>query len=167
MANDVSDWIAQLSTNDPALQSEAAEALAKLGEKAKPAAPALAKNAGSAEETVREWAVAALEGLGPPRIDDQKALRELVLADCAEAAYWAITLLGRLEAEAGPAVPELTEALKQSPYPQNRQRAAWALGKIGPAASDALPALKAAANEADPRLARLAKRAVQSIADPG
>jgi hypothetical protein len=44
-----------------------------------------------------------------------------------------------------------------------RQRAAWALGKIGPAAKAALGTLKRAAGQGDERLARLAKESLESI----
>jgi hypothetical protein len=43
------------------------------------------------------------------------------------------------------------------------ERAAWALGKIGPGASAGRPALERAAAVADPRLARLAREALDSI----
>jgi HEAT repeat protein len=43
------------------------------------------------------------------------------------------------------------------------QRAAWALGKLGPAAAVAQARLRAAAQSADPRLASLAAEALAAI----
>lgn len=167
MARDLADWISQLSSTDLVLKGQAAETLAHLGESAKPAAVALAKVADAVDETVREWVVAALESLGAPRPGDLESLRELVSSDGEDSAYWAITLLGRLRSVAAPAVPDLIRALNEHPHPHNRQRAAWALGKIGPAASAALPDLKAAALGQDSRLTRIALLAIQSITGAG
>lgn len=165
MAFDVSHWMDQLDSADVVLQGQAAEALAKLGEAAKPAAVPLAKQAGNDDETVREWVVSALESLGAPRLEDLDELKALAASKSDETAYWAITLLGRLEQAAVPAVPELIRALNENPHPHNRQRAAWALGKIGPGAVAAIGDLKASAHGSDVRLARIALLAVQSITD--
>ncbi len=156
MPAEMSRLIADLSSSDPKAKQQAAEALAKRGEQARPAAVALVREAGGDEETVREWVVSALETLGPPHEDDLPALTELVPSENLDVAYWAITLLGRLEAKAGSAVPSLIQSLQESSESSVRQRAAWALGKIGPAAKDALPALEQAAQSQDRRLARIA-----------
>lgn len=163
MVASVAHWIDHLSSSDVVLQAQAAEALAKMGPDAKPAAIPLIKHAGCHDETLREWVVSALESLGPPRVEDIDELRELVSSDDPEVAYWAITLLGRLEGSASPAVPELVNALKENPHRHNRERAAWALGKIGPAAQDALPALHAAVKSDDPRLERIALMSIAEI----
>ena len=44
-----------------------------------------------------------------------------------------------------------------------RERAAWALGRIGPGAAPALESLKMAAAADNPRLARLAQQAIARI----
>lgn len=154
---DISHLIADLSSSDLPTKGRAAEALAKLGKEARPAAVPLAREAGCMEETVREWVISALESLGPPAEEELPALKELALSPDGEVAFWAITLLGRLETKAAPAVPQLIEALQKSPELFVRQKAAWALGEIGPAAKEALPALEAAANSSDRRLAGIAK----------
>jgi HEAT repeat protein len=46
-----------------------------------------------------------------------------------------------------------------------RERVAWALGEIGPAAKAAAPALTNAAESTDARLSRLAKKSLESIGD--
>jgi HEAT repeat protein len=166
MTADVSHWIANLSSPDIVLVGQAAEALAKMGPDAKAAAVPLVRAVAINDETVREWVVSALESLDAPHEEDVPALTELMGSEEGDVAYWAITLLGRLEGQAAPAVPELTWALKQNPHPHNRQRAAWALGKIGPLAKDALPALKEAAHGSDSRLARIALLAMEQITEP-
>ncbi len=166
MAADVSRWIANLSSSDIVLVGQAAEALAKLGPDAKAAAVPLVRAVAFTDETMREWVVSALESLDAPHEDDVPALTELVGSENGEVAYWAVTLLGRLEEKARAAVPALTEALKQNPHPHNRQRSAWALGKIGPAAKEALPALNEAAHGHDARLARIALFSMEQIAKP-
>ena len=54
--------------SDPAQQAAAAEKLAQLGEDAQPAAVELVRVC--AGEAAREWATAALEGLGAPAAAD-------------------------------------------------------------------------------------------------
>lgn len=154
---DISHLIADLSSTDLPAKGRAAKALAKLGDEARPAAVPLVREAGCLDETVREWVISALEGLGPPAEEELPALKDLIASPDGEVAFWAITLLGRLEAKAAPAVPELIEALQTSPDLFVRQKAAWALGEIGPAAKEALPALEAAAKSPDRRLAGIAK----------
>jgi HEAT repeat protein len=145
------------------MRQAAAERLARMGEDAAPAAAALVLACGDADEQVREQAVAALEDLGPPRADAIGQLIGLVPHADPLVAYWATTLLGRAEEDAASAVPALTGCLASRADLSVRQRAAWALGKIGPAAASAREALGRAANDADPRLARLANEALAAI----
>lgn len=164
VSDDISTWIGDLSAEEPARRRRAAERLARSGTGARGAAVPLVRAAGDRSEEVREWATAALEGLGPPDVADLAALRELLTRprhpDCA---YWATTLIGRLGAGGQPAVPELVSALQNTPQRSVRQRAAWALGKIGPPAAAARGALEEATRSGDARLARLAERALQEI----
>jgi HEAT repeat protein len=115
---------------------------------------------------VRDWAAAALEDLGPPGADDIVALGRLVGSPNPGIGYWAATLVGRCGADAESTVEPLATALAESPFLEVRQRAAWALGKIGPTAKGAIPALEEAARSDDPRLARLAGQALESIRTP-
>jgi HEAT repeat protein len=134
-----------------------------MGADARGAAVSLARAAGDEDESVGEWAAAALEGLGPPAVDELRELVRLFSDTNGDAAYWAITLIGRLAEEGAGAVPNLMTALSDSQIPAVRQRAAWALGKIGQPAAAALPALQAAGASDDPRLARLAAEAIDAI----
>jgi len=140
----------------------AAEELARLGENAQPAAVPLVQSLEN--EALRDWAVAALEELGPPATNDVAPLAGLVTREGQlDSAYWAATLLGRLGEQAAPAVPALTSALSEHPDLVVRERAAWALSKIGPAAASAASALQEASERGEPRLARLAKEALAQI----
>ena len=163
MSQPLADAIAGLRSADPGARSSAAQRLARAGPEARGAAVPLVEAAADEDEEVREWAVAALEELGPPPAEDLDRLAALAEDPRRDVAYWAATLLGRLEHQAAPAVRALTSALVDHGEAPVRQRAAWALGQIGPAAAPALPALQQAADSRDPRLARLARRAIGSI----
>lgn len=151
--------LAELGSEDVTVRRGAAEALARGG--AELAVVPLVRACADPDEEVREWSGAALETLGPPAAEAGAELAEL-LGAAAPAAYWAATLLGRLQADAAAWVPALTQAVGH-PDPSVRQRAAWALGQVGPAAAAAIGTLEAVAEEGDPRLARLAATALEQI----
>jgi len=153
----------QLASTDAGQRAAAAEQLSQAGEEAAMAAVPLVTACGDADDRVREFAVAALEDLGTPSTADVAPLIKLVDSPDPLAAYWAITLLGRSGKDAAEAVAVLVACVESSSDPSVRQRAAWALGKIGPAAKAALGTLKRAAGQGDERLARLAKESLESI----
>jgi HEAT repeat protein len=162
MAADISELVAGLTHSDPAKRREAAERLSRLGPDAREAAVPLVRACAEKEE-IRNWAAAALEELGPPRCADVGSLASLLGDPDGDVAYWAATLLGRLEGQAASAVPALAAAVASRSGVGVRQRAVWALGRIGPPAVDALEALVQAAADENPRLARLARRAIDRI----
>ena len=163
---DIQALVASLSSADAAARAEAAESLCRAGVDAVSAAVPLVQ-ACRDDEQVREWAVAALEELGPPPPTAIGDLVRLAGDDHALVAYWATTLLGRSGEAAAAATATLAASveagLEGSHDPAVSERAAWALGKIGPAAAAAKPALERAAAASDPRLARLAKEAIAAI----
>lgn len=163
MADDVQVWTSQLSSGNVEQQIAAAEALARLGTEARPAAVALVESCGSSDETLREWSVAALEGLGPPSAGQIAPLLQLARDPSLDVAYWAITLLGRAGDAAASAVALLADVVRNSPESSLRERAAWALGKMGSVAQPAAPALREAAASDQPRLSRLAKNALEAV----
>ena len=160
---DVAGLSKQLASTDPEQRAAAAEQLSQAGEHAAAAAVPLVAACGDADDRVREFAVAALEDLGPPLAADIPTLIKLVDSPDPLAAYWAITLLGRSGKNAAEAVAVLVACVESSADLSVRQRAAWALGKIGPSASAARGTLKRAAGQGDERLARLANEALQAI----
>jgi HEAT repeat protein len=166
MTADLAALTGALESEDNARRQSAAEQLSQLGSDAQPAAVALVNALASGavdDEATREWVVAALEDLGPPSTDDVARLAALLSHRSLDAAYWAATLLGRLQAEAAPAVGALAEALSGHAELSVRQRAAWALGQIGATAGPAQGALEEAAASSDRRLAALAREAIGQL----
>jgi len=162
---DVAALILGLASASAAERSVAAERLAHLEADARPAAVALVLATADQDERVREWAVAALEGLGTPEPEQVPQIAALLDGEPA-VGYWAATLLGRASVAGDLAVASLAEVVERNPHAEVRQRAAWALGKMGPAAAAALPALQRAAASDDARLARLAGKAAREVAQP-
>jgi len=153
----------QLASTDAAQRAKAAEQLSRAGEAAAPAAVSLVQACGDDNESIREWAVAALEDLGPPPSGAIGDLIKLVKNPDPLVAYWAVTLLGRSGQDAATAVAALAACIESSADLSVRQRAAWALGKIGSVAASARVTLERAAGQGDERLARLAKEALAAI----
>jgi HEAT repeat protein len=159
---DINSLVAQLEGYDLAQQLAAAETLATLGTQAQPAAVALVR-AVSLSDDVGEFCAAALESLGPPAADQISQLVTMA-DDCSgDVAYWAITLLGRAGPEAASGVSALVKVLQSDADLSVRERAAWALGKIGPSANSAEAALRTVAESSEPRLARVAKQALEAV----
>jgi len=162
-SNDISQWTTDLTHGDAGVRGKAAERLARHPAEAASAAVALVQAAGDADEVVREWVVAALEEIGPPAVEQRDELAALVGHAQADVAYWAVTLLGRLGEAAAPTVDRLMKVLEQSTANNVRERIAWALGQIGPQAAAALPTLKQSGSSDNPRLARMATKAIKLI----
>ena len=163
MRPELSKLIADLAAPEAARRAAAARKLAELGPNGSAAASALVRTAGDADELVQEWAVAALEELGPPPQDELDALCDLLQNSQADIGYWSATLLGRMGEGAGSAVPALADVLVKSPAASVRQRAAWALGRIGPPAAGARAELTAGTRDPDERLARLCREALDRL----
>ena len=155
--------IAQLASTNPDERAEAAELLCRVGTGAVAATLPLVEACGDDDSRVREWAVAALEELGPPPAEIIDHLTEIAASPEPLSAYWAATLLGRAGRDAAAAVPALATCVASAEDMAVRERAAWALGKIGPAAAAARGTLKRAVGQGDERLARLANEALEAI----
>jgi len=154
--------VERMMGSDAGERAGAAEALCRAGEAASSAATALVTACSDVDDGVREWAAAALEELGPPPLDQIADLITLAAADHPLVVYWAVTLLGRGGEGASSAVPVLGACLAPGKAIEVRQRACWALGRIGAAAASVRPALTVAAADPDPRLSRLAGEVLAS-----
>lgn len=163
MDTDVDLLARSLGGSQLAERLQAAGQLARLGREAQAAAVPLVRAMADPNEEVRQWASAALEELGPPRVGDLEALNTLLADPNADLAYWAATLLGRLAADAAAAVQSLADAVTQGRELAVRERAAWALGQIGPLARSASGVLEQAAQQPAVRLARLARESLARI----
>ncbi|MDF1842507.1 MAG: HEAT repeat domain-containing protein [Rubripirellula sp.] len=120
--------------------------------------------AGSLDDDVRIYAAEAMESTIRPTLSEQLILIQLLEStQDSEICYWAATMLGRLGSDAGAAAVALETCVRQSMYLPARERAAWALSQIGPAASVALPTLHKAAETAPPRLKHFATVAIERI----
>jgi HEAT repeat protein len=154
---------------NPYIRLAAALALGNIGPEAKTALPDLVSSLADSSQRVRE---AALEALG--KIDANWASSHKIQPSI----VWLVKRLGESE-EAGqvaveafavigsPCVPALIDALESSDKRTVRQRAATALGLIGPGAREAIPALVGAANsDSHPWVQQAASQALDKI-DPG
>lgn len=121
--------------------------------------------AGSRDDEVRMWSAEALETAVQPDASEVLLLIQLLeQATDGETCYWAATMLGRLGTDAGAAAGALESCLRTSMYLPARERATWALCQIGATAEVAIPALTEAAENAPPRLKRMAVAALQQFA---
>jgi HEAT repeat protein len=119
----------ELAAFDVVRRVAAAERLARLAEGAAGVAVALVTATGDEEESVREWAVAALEACGPPPACCCDELILLLDSPSLDVAYWA-ALLGRLGQATDATTSALARSVADSPHSAVRRRAAWALKKI-------------------------------------
>ena len=145
----VAPVIEALGWTEPLQRGSAALALAELGAVAKSAEPALLQML--AKETDPGARAAALTALPKVSADPVKAAPLLVAAvkdDSEPIRHAAINAIAATLALRRPAVP-LLAALLADANPAVSQRAAQALGRLGPDAADALPALLAGARAAN------------------
>ena len=140
--------IEALGWNEPLQRGSAALTLAQFGAMAKNAEPALSQML--AKETDPVARAAALTALPKISADPVKTAPLLVAAvkdDSEPIRHAAINAIAATPALRRPAVPLLAAALTDT-NPAVAQRAARALGRLGPDAADALPALIAGARAA-------------------
>jgi HEAT repeat protein len=161
--DDVSTLTDRLNSGDLVERQDAAERLSQLGEEASAAAVPLVRACGDADESVREWSAAALEGLGTPDVGDLGELLRLLDDPHEDVGYWSATLVGRMGPAAAAAVSPLAHSVARHPAAAVRQRSVWALGRIGPAAKSAASVLREASASDDARLANLARKALEQI----
>jgi hypothetical protein len=116
------------------------------------------------DEEVRDWACESLESRIVPMPNEVSELIELLReTNDGEIEYWTATMLGRLGMVASSATGVLATCLLDSRCLAARERAAWALSEIGPAARAALNSLLQIGPDDPPRLQRLAASAIQSV----
>jgi len=160
----IRDLASQLTSGDLEQRQAAAEQLCQLGHDAVPAIPALLGAVADADETVREWSIAALEGIGapPPTLLDELVVRTAASGE--QTPYWAVTLIGRLERGGAKASEVLVRVLQSHDVMAVRERAAWALGRLGADSPIVRRALEAVQQADNPRLARTAERSLRALA---
>lgn len=148
---------------DQATAEKAAQGLAQLGSEGALVAGQIFSFLSSPNENIREPLVSLLEDCGPAPASDLPLIAKSLSSADELTAYWAATLLGRGKCDAIAHVSALTKKLAEESQPHVvREQAAWALGKIGSLDAPAKEALAKAAASPLPRLARLAKQALES-----
>ncbi|TWU45059.1 hypothetical protein Q31b_02300 [Novipirellula aureliae] len=150
-----------LASGAVATRISTAEQLATMGEEAQFAAVELVVSCADADESVRNWSVAALEGLGTPSIESIGSLCELAKDSNPMVAYWAITLLGRIGAKASNCQDVLARVLTQTAEVSVQQRAVWAIGKMGSLQPTTIKSLAWASESNDPKVSGTAQRILQ------
>lgn len=163
MSESVATLSAKLERGTLPERVAAAEQLARLGTQAQVAIVTLVRATADDNEDVRSWANTALEECGPPRSADLPALVDLLDHASLDVAHSAALLLGRLGGDGADAVEALTRALGHHHELVVRERAAWALGKIGVGSPPVCDALRQAVDAGPPRLARLAATALEQV----
>ena len=160
---DASTTIQALTGNDLTKRREAAEACAKNAGLTQAAIIPLCGCCHDEDEQVREWSSAALEESGPPAIEELPALIELIQAP-KSTAYWAVTLIGRLEREGAPALPALVVVIEDPKASREvLNRALWAVGQIGEGDQSVRSAVERAVKSENPRTSRLAAAALAKL----
>lgn len=160
---DVDALAATLLTDKPSRRLAAAEELASLGPEAARAATALVTACGI--PALVDVCVGALEELGPPPNEQLPALAAMVGAADENVAYWAATLVGRTGEAAAPYLDSLEAAANNEQIAiEVRERAVWAISKLGPLAKPAEATLRSiAAAGPSPRIKRLASNAISAF----
>lgn len=149
---------------------EAALALAAIGPGAKAAVPNLLARLQRVEDANTPAIVYALGKIDPGAANAQPALANALKSEdpkVALAAAWALAQVDPPTAErAGQLIPVLSRGLK-SELAVVRQGAAEALGRLGPLAKGAAPALEGVLKDEDPAVREAAEQALAAIGGKG
>lgn len=156
-----SDWCLRLQNPELDIRIHAAEALSLLGPEAAYAAVDLVA-ACADQDAVREYAVAALEGMGAPSDASIQGLISALRHHDPLVVYWAVTLLGRILNPSDEVQKAVAVVAKDTLNRSVQQRAVWALGRMLPLLSETQKLLQTFQSSDDPRLARLATQAIES-----
>ncbi|MDA8745880.1 hypothetical protein N9N28_14725 [Rubripirellula amarantea] len=159
----ISDLSNMLLSDDVAQRRQAAELLSQNADVAVDVAVELVRHVGDADRQVAEYCVATLEDLGEPAASQLEALSELATNENADVAYWALTLMGRGGITAAEHAMLLGDIVASEAEPAVRERAAWAIARIGPAAAVAQPQLESCQDAEPESLARAVAKALEAV----
>ena len=163
MPSSLIDLVKKLESGEPTERAAAAESLCQLEEGCQPACVALVR-ASSMDDATREWANAALESMGAPAATDIDSLCRMLSDPSSDVAYWAATLLGRLEEQGTAACDALVQVVGTGQDLNVRERAVWALQRIGCTSESVIEILEHAAKSQNARFARVAQQALDARA---
>jgi HEAT repeat protein len=154
----------RLSHSQPAVRRSAIRGLVDAGGQQSGVTAAVLALVVDRDEQTRNWACEALDRVIAPDQDELGSLIEIMRdTSDGEVEYWTATMLGRLGSGAARATATLASVLLDSSCLAARERAAWALSQIGPAARSSLNALRQIGKDDPPRLRRLAETAMESM----
>ena len=159
----ISELGERLASSDTTTRHQAAKLLSQNADAAVEVAVELVRFAGDPDRVVAEYCVATLEEMGPPAASQLDSLSTLAASDNTDVAYWAITLIGRAGVSAAEQVMLLGDIVASEADVAVRERAAWALGRIGPAAAIAAPQLRTVSEDEPESLVRAAAKALETI----
>ncbi len=159
--------VKSLDADDPEFRREVIFTLSRIGPAAAEAAPALTKLIESQEEPTALSAMYALGSIGPAAKDAVAALNKQTESDSflrRVTAAWALASIQPDNKQAiDKATPLLSEALKNE-QEFVRLNAAIALGRLGPAARAAAPALQTLDKDPSPAVRAAAEEALRRMA---
>lgn len=152
-----------LQSPDVSKRRQAAEYLSQNPDAAMELAVDLVKAIGDSDRQVMEYAVATLEELGEPAQVQLSQLASLVEGQSPDVEYWAITLIGRTGAASAEYASRLASVVASDAEPYVRERAAWAIARIGPAAASVRRSLEPYRSAEPSSLARAVTKALEAI----
>ncbi len=118
----------------------------------------------SEQEEPMNWATEALENMGPPPKKDIAWLGTVASSQAADAAYWAVTLLGRSDDPIDSVQDSIANAVLDSQStPAIRRRAISALAKVRTRSKATESAIQSALKSDDSQLVGAAREILQSV----
>jgi HEAT repeat protein len=164
----------KVKKEEQVLRWRAAIALGRIGPAAADAVPVLAAALKEVDPAMRVAAALSLGAIGPPAKDTVPEVVKMLKEQHSSFRFAAVAALGGF-AENANSSPELLKVVVKESLPGLiealrdedrgvRTQAAYALGRLGPAAKDALPALtRAAEMDADKEVRSTASEAVKAV----
>jgi HEAT repeat protein len=167
LPGDIPDLIKDLRTSDAGVRLEAVAELARSGEDARPAFPALLEALASGTPDFRDKVLLVLKKMGTPGKEHVATLMTLVRDRKFPAGrVYALDSLAALGADARPAASALVDALSDA-NATVRAQAIKILGGIGPSVRDlALGSLVAALRDRDASVSAAAVDALDKLGEP-
>jgi len=148
VVEDVNDEVRRLSI----------QVLGEIGPPANASLPILSRALEDSQESVRIAAALAIARIAP----DSESYRPILIRAMRAGNGGTLLAVGKMGADARWAVPTLVDLLSHE-LVQIRSLAAHTLGQIGPAASDAAPALERMSRDRDPAVREVALEALEHV----
>jgi HEAT repeat protein len=152
----------RLKDEDVHVRRSAANALSRLGEEAEAAIPSLIESFTGEDKYVNQYSIKALNALGPKVIEVIPPILLLLKNEKPEVRVRAAKALGEMAQQPDLVIPNLLEIARTDAQWKVRSYAIEAVGRYGPRAVEAIPALIEALGEV-----RLQVRAADALANIG